>query len=145
LPDDQREVFLLREIANLPFKEIAPPQPGQIGGLTIDVAGTLYLTAGDALEAMTLYQKRHGKIDLLMTDMGLPGKNGRQLSQDVRRTSTKIPILLTSGYVESECDREKREPNTYFLAKPYSRAELFQSLERIFGFAVGRRAASHAS
>src|SRR5882672_6174820 len=91
---------------------------------TLQNAGFDVLPAADAPEAMKLYQQRHGKIDLLMTDMGLPGRNGRQLSEDLRSSSAEIPILLTSGYIENECDHEPREFKTYFLPKPYSRAEL---------------------
>lgn len=112
---------------------------------TLEYAGFEVLTAGDAQEAMMLYQKRHGKIDLVMTDMGLPGRTGRQLSQDLRNTSAEIPILQTSGYLENECDREQREPKTYFLPKPYTRTELVGLMEKIFGVAVHRRAASPAS
>ena len=112
---------------------------------TLEKGGFEVVTAGDAHEAMTLYQKRQGKIDLLMTDMRLPGKDGRQLSQDIRAASTEIPVLMTSGYVENDSDREPREPKTYFLPKPYSREELFQSMEKIFGVAVGRSAATQGS
>jgi CheY-like chemotaxis protein len=112
---------------------------------TLESAGFDVLSAADAQEAMKLYEQRHRKIDLLMTDMALPGRNGRQLSQDLRSTSTEIPVLLTSGYIENDYDREPREPGTYFLPKPYSRAELVESVERIFGIAVRRRAATHAS
>ena len=92
---------------------------------TLENAGFEVVTAGNAEEAMLVYQKRHGKVDLLMTDMGLPGRTGRQLCQDLRNTSTEIPIVLTSGYMENQCDVESQEPKTYFLPKPYSRAELF--------------------
>jgi CheY-like chemotaxis protein len=112
---------------------------------TLESAGFDVLPAADAPEAMRLYQQRQGKIDLLMTDMGLPGRNGRQLSQDLRSSSAEIPILLTSGYIENECDHEPREFKTYFLPKPYSRAELVASVEKIFGVAVRRRAATQAS
>jgi two-component system, cell cycle sensor histidine kinase and response regulator CckA len=112
---------------------------------TLQNAGFDVLPAADAHEAMKLYEQRHGKIDLLMTDMGLPGRNGRQLSHDLRSTSTEIPILLTSGYMESDCGREPYEPKTYFLPKPYTRAELVGSIEKIFGATVRNLAATQAS
>ena len=112
---------------------------------TLESAGFDVLPAANAQEAMGLYEGRHRKIDLLMTDMGLPGRNGRQLSHDLRTSSTELPILLTSGYVESECDREPREPKTYFLPKPYTRAELVDLMGKIFGVAAGHRAATQAS
>lgn len=103
------------------------------------------LPAADAQEAMKLYEHNGRKIDLLMTDMALPGRSGRQLAHDLRSTSAEIPILLTSGYVEPECSSEPREPRTYFLPKPYSRADLVETMEKILSEALRRRAATQAS
>ena len=108
-------------------------------------AGFDVLPAADAQEAMRVYENNGRRIDLLMTDMALPGRNGRQLAHDLRNTSAEIPILLTSGYVESECDSEPRELRTYFLPKPYSRAELVETMETILSEAMRRRTSAHAS
>ena len=108
-------------------------------------AGFDVLPAADAQEAMKVYEHNGRKIDLLMTDMALPGRNGRQLAHDLRNTSAEIPILLTSGYVESECDSELRESRTYFLPKPYSRAELVEMMETILTEELCRPTAAHAS
>jgi len=108
-------------------------------------AGFDVLPASDAQEAMRVYEHNGRKIDLLMTDMALPGRNGRQLAHDLRNTSSEIPILLTSGYVESECESGPREPRTYFLPKPYSRAELVETMETILSEALRRPAATQAS
>ena len=108
-------------------------------------AGFDVLPAADAQEAMKVYEHNGRRIDLLMTDMALPGRNGRQLAHDLRNTSSEIPILLTSGYVESECDNEPREPRTYFLPKPYSRAELVEMMETILAEALRRPASRNAS
>jgi CheY-like chemotaxis protein len=103
------------------------------------------LPAADALEAMKTYEQQGHKIDLLMTDVGLPGRSGRQLAEDLRSTSAEIPILLTSGYLEPECNTELYEPKTYFLPKPYSRADLVEVTEKILSDVLQRRAASQAS
>lgn len=108
-------------------------------------AGFDVLPAGDAQEAMRVYEHHGRKIDLLMADMALPGRNGRQLAHDLRSTSAEVPILLTSGYLERQCDSEPSEPRTYFLPKPYSRAKLVETMETILSKASHRRAATHAS
>lgn len=112
---------------------------------TLEHAGFDVIPAADAKEAMELYRQRHGRIDVLMTDLGLPGRNGRQLSQDVRGTSAEIPILLTSGYVENEYPHEPRASKTYFLPKPYTRAELVEAMNKILGVTLQRRSATQAS
>jgi CheY-like chemotaxis protein len=112
---------------------------------TLESAGFEVLPAGDAPEAMELYERRRGKIDILMTDMTLPGRSGRQLSEDLRRASADIPVLLTSGYIENECFQQTRDPRTYFLPKPYTRTELVAVMGEIFSAAARRRATSQAS
>jgi CheY-like chemotaxis protein len=111
---------------------------------TLESAGFEVLPAADAPEAMKLYERRRGKIDLLMTDTTLPGRSGRQLSEDLRSASADIPVLLTSGYIENDCFQQAREPRTYFLPKPYTRTELVAVMGKILGAAARRRAASQA-
>ncbi|MFY9562149.1 MAG: response regulator [Terriglobales bacterium] len=107
-------------------------------------AGFDVLPAADAQEAMKVYEQNGGRIDVLMTDMVLPGRSGPQLGRDLRNTSPEIPILLTSGYLQPESGPEPREPRTHYLAKPYSRADLVQKMETILSAARLRRAATQA-
>ena len=108
-------------------------------------AGFDVVPAADALEAMKAYEHCGRKVDLLMTDVALPGRSGRQLADDMRRTSAEIPILLTSGYLEPECNTEPHKPRTYFLPKPYTRADLVEMLDKILSDVLRRRAATQAS
>lgn len=105
-------------------------------------AGFEVLPTRDAQEAKQVYERSERKIDLLMTDVGLPGRNGYQLGQDLRNVSPGIPVLLTSGYGETGYETESFEARTYYLPKPYSRAELVEKIERILGPAPRRRAAA---
>ena len=108
-------------------------------------AGFEVVPAADAVEAMKAYEHRGRKIDLLMTDVALPGRSGRQLAEDFRRTSAEIPILLTSGYLEPECNTEPHKARTYFLPKPYTRADLVEMMDKILNDVSRRRAATQAS
>jgi two-component system, cell cycle sensor histidine kinase and response regulator CckA len=110
----------------------------------LEIAGFHVLSAADAQQAIKLYDESGHHIDLLMTDVVLPGRSGRELGRDLRRTSPEIPILLTSGYVEPGSDSESPESHTYYLAKPYSRAELVDKMEKILSKGGRRRAAARA-
>jgi DNA-binding response OmpR family regulator len=109
----------------------------------LQIAGFDVVVAANARDAMKLYDEKKGKIDLLITDVVLPGRNGRELGQELRRTSPAIPILLTSGYVEQD-DSESKQARTYYLQKPYSRAELVGKMEKILNGIPRRRAASQS-
>lgn len=107
-------------------------------------AGFEVLPAADAQEAMQVYGAHAPKIDLVMTDLVLPGRSGLQLVQDLRRGSPAIAVLLTSGYGDAGCDTDSLDARTYFLAKPYSRITLVEKIRQILGAVPLRRAATQS-
>lgn len=108
-------------------------------------AGFEVLPAEDARAAMKVYEDCGRRVDLVMTDMVLPGRTGQQLGQDVRERSPEVAVLVTSGYAEAAYETESPEAQTYFLAKPYSRRALVEKIETIFETSLKQRAATHAS
>ncbi len=110
----------------------------------LESAGFEVLPAEDARDAMKVYEERQPGIDLVMTDMVLPGGTGQQLGQDLRLRSPEVVILVTSGYANPEYDTEAPESRTYFLAKPYSKRTLVEKIEKILGAPALSRAATQA-
>lgn len=103
------------------------------------------LLAKDADQAIAVYeeceQRKQADVDLLMTDMVLPGATGRELGQTLQRRSPALAVLVTSGYSNPEYDMETPESRTYFLAKPYSMRTLIAKIEKILGSDSRSRAA----
>jgi len=110
----------------------------------LESAGFEVLPAEDARAAMKVYEECKRKIDLVMTDMVLPGGTGQQLGQDLRQRSPEVVVLVTSGYSNPEYETEAPESRTYFLAKPYSRRTLVEKIEKILGAVPRARPASQA-
>ena len=115
----------------------------------LESAGFEVLPAEDASAAVRVYEERQHAvdvraIDLVMTDMVLPGRTGQQLGQDLRQRSPEVKVLVTSGYGNAELETEDPQSHTYFLAKPYSRRTLLEKVERILEGMPLRRAASQA-
>jgi two-component system cell cycle sensor histidine kinase/response regulator CckA len=108
-------------------------------------AGFEVLPAENARAAMELYEECGHRVDLVMTDMVLPGQTGQQLGQDVRKRSPEVAVLVTSGYGEAAYETEMPEASTYFLPKPYSRRTLVEKIEMILASSVKRRSATQAS
>src|SRR5208337_680043 len=68
----------------------------------LENAGFEVLPAEDARAAMKIYDECKRRIDLVMTDMVLPGGTGLQLGQDLRQRSPEVVVLVTSGYGNPE-------------------------------------------
>jgi DNA-binding NtrC family response regulator len=107
-------------------------------------AGFEVLPAADAQEATKIFEARPSGIDLVMTDMVLPGATGQQLGQDLRMRSPALVILVTSGYGNPEFDTETPGSSTYFLAKPYCRKTLLEKIDQILSAPQQARPATQA-
>lgn len=95
-------------------------------------AGFEVLSAEDATVALKVYEASTRPIDLVMTDMILPGRTGRQLAEDLRQRSPSLKVLVTSGYSSGAFSAGDPQSRTYFLAKPYSRRALVAKIEEMF-------------
>ena len=69
------------------------------------------------------------KIDLLVTDVGLPGMNGRQLADQARETRPALKILFITGYAESVAMAEGfLLPGMEMITKPFDLDNLSQRI-----------------
>ena len=72
--------------------------------LIVDVLEELefnVLEAEGSERALELLEDKSQRIDLLMTDVGLPDMDGRALAQKARELHQHLPILFASGYAET--------------------------------------------
>ncbi|MGV2837263.1 response regulator, partial [Pseudomonas shirazensis] len=62
------------------------------------------------------------RIDLLVTDIGLPGGlDGRQMAEAGRQSRPDLPVLLMTGYAQPEVlDRQPLESTMAILTKPFT-------------------------
>ncbi|WP_340314509.1 PAS domain-containing hybrid sensor histidine kinase/response regulator [Rhizorhabdus argentea] len=79
-------------------------------------------------------------IDLMISDVGLPGMNGRQLAETARDYRPELPILFVTGYAESATIRSGfLGANMSMITKPFSLDDLGQKVGEIL--AAGKLAA----
>ncbi|MDE1895467.1 MAG: PAS domain S-box protein [Rhodospirillales bacterium] len=94
-----------------------------VRGLIVEVlAGLGYaaLEAQDGPGGLEILQSRQ-KIDLLITDIGLPGLNGRQIADAARLLRPKLKILFMTGYAENAgMGNGGLEPGMEIMAKPFA-------------------------
>ena len=69
---------------------------------SLEDAGYRVLEAGGATEALKLVRENNRSIDLLLTDVIMPGKSGRELAEEVALLRPRLPVLFTSGYTDGD-------------------------------------------
>ncbi|URM26423.1 response regulator [Pseudomonas frederiksbergensis] len=98
--------------------------------LIVDVLEELefrVLEADGCEEALEFINDEDQDIDLLMTDVGLPVMDGRELARQARMLRPKLPILFASGYAESIEVPE----GMHSIGKPFSIDQLRDKVKNI--------------
>jgi two-component system cell cycle sensor histidine kinase/response regulator CckA len=90
--------------------------------------GYRVLEAGDGETAARIQGRHPGAIDLLLTDIGLPGQNGCELAAALHKREPVMHILFMSGLHGADvCDFKGVPKERYrFLQKPFGLTELLQ-------------------
>jgi len=80
------------------------------------------------------------RIDLLFTDVRLPGMDGPEIAEKARRLVPGLKILFATGYAESGIAREGRlDPGVHVLNKPFTFTELAAKVKDVIEGGSGRR------
>jgi PAS domain S-box-containing protein len=91
------------------------------------------MEAADASEALKILDQ-NSRIDLLFTDIGLPGLNGRELAATVHRRYPRVRLLFTSGYAQMPGTTTSNAlADIPLLSKPFTRAQLYQRISEALG------------
>ncbi len=96
--------------------------------------GYRVLAASSPEEAMAVAGENRGALDLLVTDIVMPGMNGKALADRLRETRPRLRVLYMSGYTEDIVgQRGLLDGASLFLAKPFTEEALTQSVRRALG------------
>ncbi|CAH0224943.1 PAS domain-containing protein [Pseudomonas mediterranea] len=86
----------------------------------LQALGYTALEAEDAKTALPLLESDR-RIDLLVTDVGLPGMNGRQLAEIARQHRPDLKVLFMTGYAQKAAERQGfLEQGMDMVAKPFT-------------------------
>ncbi len=86
---------------------------------TVSALGYRVAAAQNGLDALNIY-KTGGKIDLIISDMLMPGMGGMDLFKEVRAIDPAAKFILVTGYSLAEQDREILSKMNAVLMKPYT-------------------------
>ena len=83
------------------------------------------MTASNAQKALVLLNQPDTKVDLVITDLVMPGMGGRELMERIRQLDPELPVMPTSGYVMPE----DKKNSAGYLQKPFTATELLMKVK----------------
>jgi CheY-like chemotaxis protein len=104
-------------------------------------AGHEVFEASDGDEAFARFGERATDVELLLTDVVMPGMNGRELAEQLRARNADLLVIFMSGYTDEILDQQSLVgPGSEFLAKPFTPGALVRQVDRLL-LATGNRGA----
>lgn len=125
-------------------KEITPVGAGRIllvedeapvrafAAKALRIKGLTVLEAGHAADALDMLQNQELHIDLIITDVIMPGLDGPTWIKEARQTRPDTPVIFISGYADDTFAEELDAlDEASFLSKPFSLAQLTATVDQI--------------
>jgi len=97
--------------------------------------GYATLEAASGEKALALFQQHRGRINLVLTDVRMPGMSGFELVRRLREESDNLPVLFMSGYLSYRSAVQQGplnlDPGLSFLLKPFAPKTLEEKVRRL--------------
>jgi two-component system, cell cycle sensor histidine kinase and response regulator CckA len=95
--------------------------------------GYLAVEARGGNEAVRMLQRNSQRVDGVLTDLAMPGLDGRRLGETIARCWPKIRVLYMSGFPASRMVSEGAlDPSQPFLQKPFTSEQLLRKVRELF-------------
>ncbi len=112
---------------------------------TLKPLGYTMLEASCAVEALELSSFFANKIDLVLSDIIMPGMNGPQLVEAIKENQPNIKVIMMSGYTDNAITQQGALQNNYtLLSKPLLPTTIAVKIRNILDNKQGEPAATHA-
>lgn len=115
------------------------PSARGLFGRVLAARGYAVIEACDGRDALARWEAAHAagrRVDLLVTDVVMPGVGGRALASQLRLRQPALPVLYLSGFADGVVHADVAP--TGFLAKPFTGAALADALAALGGDARPR-------
>jgi two-component system, cell cycle sensor histidine kinase and response regulator CckA len=98
----------------------------------LETGGYKVIDAKDGADAIRLAAEHRVKIDLLVTDMIMPGMTGQELAVYLQREHPGLGVVFMSGYSEhAATEMANADPNVRLLSKPFSRFAFLRMVREV--------------
>ena len=101
---------------------------GEFAAQALKELGYRCVLATNAAQALSLLRKDRSQFDVVFSDVVMPGMNGLEMGQEIRRLHADLPVILTSGY--SHVLAQNGQHGFELLHKPYSVEQLSHVLRK---------------
>ena len=99
---------------------------------TLEADGYKVIACNDPLEAIEQVKKYDGEIDMVVTDIVMPGINGRVLYEKISEMRPNLKVLYMSGYAANAIiNRGMVEPGIHYIQKPFSVAAISEKVRAV--------------
>ena len=122
-----------------------PPRPSELvrAGLVrrvLDRMGYTVLEAEHGPQALEIMAARTEPVDLLLTDVIMPGMSGRELADQLQRSHPGIKVLFMSGYTDEAISQHGvLVSGVAFLEKPFTPDILLRRVREVLGVPAAAR------
>jgi signal transduction histidine kinase/CheY-like chemotaxis protein len=108
------------------------PEVRELAVSALRRAGHEVSEASDGDEAFARFGERAAEFELLLSDVVMPGLNGRELAEQMRARNANLLVIFMSGYTDEILDQQSLVgPGAEFLAKPFTPGALVRQVDRL--------------
>src|ERR1700716_3639277 len=94
----------------------------------LERAGFRVLEASNGPEALALFQANASQVELLLTDLNMPGGNGIELATEIRKERPNLPVGFISAEL-AEFETVSNPSGSFWMSKPFRIGELLRCVQ----------------
>jgi DNA-binding NtrC family response regulator len=99
----------------------------------LELEGYKVISCSHPKEGIEASQRHGGEIDLLLTDVVMPGMNGLAMAKMIKKIIPELRVVFMSGYTEHALSDGEIDSQFEYLQKPFTLLRLRQKLARVLG------------
>lgn len=108
------------------------PSVRKVAAKALQSHGYVVLSANDGIDALLILKNYRGPIDLLLTDVVMPGMSGRELREEIDRIRPIANVIYMSGYTDDDVVRHGIfEAECEFIHKPFTIPALLKKVRQV--------------
>ncbi len=108
-----------------------------VNGKFLSRMGHEVLSYDQSKAALTAFELAAGGVDLVISDLNMPGLDGLTLVERMRQTRPEVPVILMTGFADEQfLARVQKLPAVWVLQKPVLAAQLSEAVQKALGLSA---------